>query len=476
MSNGPVHKYEAIINFYKDSKNIEESRNYIFDFYKYAPNNYTLYLIQNYTLVELREVARLCKDNAIMYGQVYWSVTNAQNIKLSANKEATVFALHTYLYYKYVAFHIRLSRPRNPYIYNSRLVQKIQKRINKWVAIQAKTDIEKARIWYRMQKGIAKAAASASPTFRTRASTYKRMIQIELTNLEYDQEEHYYQLGQIGELIQKVNGLIHVQEDKLTEYKNELISCQDSIKSLAVKIKEYYESVGESIKVFINQYPFGDNTFPINYEDNLITLADTSANHIIPPHTDTMEPELKVYLTSENRDIDFIMNRIPFEMIKQYYTSIGQYTLEKRARSDICKYINDCSKAIDELHKKLADATNSRIKRENMLQLISNSLNITKKALIRRRKFDIEISCNESDISTQSCPICLEESNRWAKTNCGHIFCRGCICKSLDSIYTQPIKPYCCAMCRSEVKALETVDLKTKYLLEIRYVHSACYV
>jgi len=61
----------------------------------------------------------------------------------------------------------------------------------------------------------------------------------------------------------------------------------------------------------------------------------------------------------------------------------------------------------------------------------------------------------------EECPICLTDQKKFdiLITNCNHSFCKDCVIKSI-SISKNARKPLSCALCRADVKALETKNVE----------------
>ena len=61
----------------------------------------------------------------------------------------------------------------------------------------------------------------------------------------------------------------------------------------------------------------------------------------------------------------------------------------------------------------------------------------------------------------EECPICLTDQKKFdiVITNCNHSFCKDCVMKSI-SISKNARKPLSCALCRADVKALETKNVE----------------
>ena len=61
----------------------------------------------------------------------------------------------------------------------------------------------------------------------------------------------------------------------------------------------------------------------------------------------------------------------------------------------------------------------------------------------------------------QECPICLTDQKKFdiLITNCNHSFCKDCVIKSI-SISKNARKPLSCALCRADIKALETKNVE----------------
>jgi hypothetical protein len=61
----------------------------------------------------------------------------------------------------------------------------------------------------------------------------------------------------------------------------------------------------------------------------------------------------------------------------------------------------------------------------------------------------------------EECPICLTDQKKFdiLITNCNHSFCKDCVMKSI-SISKNARKPLSCALCRADVKALETKNVE----------------
>ena len=69
------------------------------------------------------------------------------------------------------------------------------------------------------------------------------------------------------------------------------------------------------------------------------------------------------------------------------------------------------------------------------------------------------------------CSICLEEHKKieTVTTNCGHTFCKSCMCENLDHHITTNRRPTC-PMCRTNVRTLEIKDACFYDELYERYV------
>jgi hypothetical protein len=440
MVNGTANQYQAVIQFYKDPLNMEKSRSEMFDFEKYRPNVYTHYLATTYTLNELRDIARMCKDNAKMYGQVQWSITNAQNIRLSISKDWLVFQLHTYFYYKYVALHTRLGRPRN-ILYNGKLVQKLQKVLNKWVSIHAKNDIAIARIWSKSHKKIALAAAKESHKFKERAQKYHRSIYELLRNLEYDMDEYQYQANQADHSIHKIKTEIKENEESIEKAESCRDEMRDRVENIGGEIQMCKRDIGIDVKEFM------DSSSAVTCE------------------------------------IGCIMDHLPLNKIREYFAILRDFDATMSAIQQMNKDIDSLQKVQHSLRNKYKDCVDNKLKRMAAIHLCNDQLKIAAAALKRKRQFGFEVlhipeppTEHGTPPSHPICPICLDESPQWATTNCNHSYCKGCICKSLDAIYINPVKPYICALCRSEITQFTTTDPKTKYTLDIKYVHTSCYI
>ena len=61
----------------------------------------------------------------------------------------------------------------------------------------------------------------------------------------------------------------------------------------------------------------------------------------------------------------------------------------------------------------------------------------------------------------EECPICLTDQKKFdiLITNCNHSFCKDCVMKSI-SISKNARKPLSCALCRADVKAIETKNVE----------------
>jgi len=61
----------------------------------------------------------------------------------------------------------------------------------------------------------------------------------------------------------------------------------------------------------------------------------------------------------------------------------------------------------------------------------------------------------------EECPICLTDQKKFDIfiTNCNHSFCKDCVVKSI-SLSKNARKPLSCALCRADVKALETKNVE----------------
>jgi len=87
-----------------------------------------------------------------------------------------------------------------------------------------------------------------------------------------------------------------------------------------------------------------------------------------------------------------------------------------------------------------------------------------------RKMIDVMMLCLESaaELSALSeCSICFEEKRQIEldTTNCGHIFCHGCICRHIDSKRQAPQ----CPLCRTEIKMLEVKDVENYDDISTRY-------
>ena len=494
MSNGIVHKYEEVIRFYSNPKNMEESRNYAFDFKQYAPNNYTSFL-NNYTLDTLRGIARMCKDNAKIYGQIYWSVQNAQKIRLSANKEYTIFTLHNYLYYKYVALYARLGRPRMMGVHNNRLVCKIKKVIEKWQSKVAKNAIISIRTRPIIYRIVAFAAAKASDIFRKRMMQYKRSILIELDHLEYDLEEYEYQLREAD---RDVNLAIHQSSDakeKKAEMEEQLLEYKIQLSSLTMRIQALRLTIGGAIKEFIRNYAgaSGGTNAGASGGTNAGASGGTNSGAFPEGGTDNNVssgafPEegrgVSIFNTLDG-ELEYILENVQMDKMQLYFDFIQHYNEIQSSIQKTTQQIGDISHCLIELMEKEKIVCDRQTRRRELVERVRNQLKITKAALNRKRKFPITVEYvppEEEPVtegtppSPPQCPICLEDCIDYATTNCNHSYCKGCISKSLNSIMMSPVKPYICALCRTDVTLLKTADRNTKYQLDIKYVHTSCYV
>jgi ribosomal protein S20 len=476
MSSGIADKYAKVIEFYKCTKNMEDSRDYAFDFAKYAPNNYTTYLMKNYTLNELRDIARMCKDNAAIYGQIPWSIQNARCIRLSTCKETTVAGIHNYLYYKYVALHMRLSRPRLRMIPNSRFLQKIQKVLNRWVSIRARENVENARFWARTHNNIAKEAARKSADFKQRNQQYKTAIKNEITNLEYELEEYKYQYQQTIRDVNKIDSDINHNKEHIRSLHSDLLQNKMKLAELQILIKRYRKLISQNIKDFVSTYSppvQEDIETPIPsseiYSSPIIfDLTDMSDNIVVIPSPDI----------SESVETEYIMSHLPVETLDLYFTTMHTHTMTQNSIQGILNHIDELSNIEIKLLEKYNDALISKKKKQEILNHIRVDIQIMENALIKKRKYNFSVYQIEppNESYTNTCPICLEDVSTWATTNCKHNYCKGCIFKSLHSIHTNPLKPYQCALCRNKITSLTTFAADIKYQLEIKYLFTSCYV
>lgn len=490
MANGVVDKYANVISFYKCPQNMEESRKYTFQFSRYSPNNYTLYLMNNYTLNELRGIARMCKDNAFIYGQVPWCVQNARMIRLSACKETTVFGLHTYLYYKYVALHMRLSRPR-PIFKNSRFLSRIQKVLNRWIIIRAKENMENARQWARLHNNIAKAAAQQADIFKQRMTIYKNTVKVELTNLDYELDEYKYQYQQSIRDVNQIHREMENNKDYNCNLHSELFHTKMKLAEMEGTIKRHRYLIGEEMKNFVynyvpqNQFPLEPYQFTLPQNalinnESLIQYnmeVDTSDNDM---NGNTVEESIHSSSIAETQETQYIMNRLPMGLLYEYFKLIEQYTDIQKNIQIILNKIEESSKIEIEWNNKYSIAVDAKRKKQELVNRVRDSILVVENALLRKRKFDFKVikidSSNNINNCIETCPICLDDVSQWATTNCGHNYCKSCISKSLNSIYSSPLKPYKCALCRNKISTLSTHTNSVKYHLETRYIFTSCYV
>jgi hypothetical protein len=264
--------------------------------------------------------------------------------------------------------------------------------------------------------------------------------------------------------------------DKIQRLQFEIQSYKEKSLELIETMKCQRRMIGENVKSFISYYGEGYLTQPPSEmpESVVFVVKDMDQNNMEIRTPSSLDPE-----------IEYIMHRLPMTDMDNYFYKIREYAFFEKQIISTKQLIVDLSNTRVFLLKTYETNEKKWIDKRNLVEKTYESLRITQKALVRKRSFRLNIACvlEESiregfatDPSPPTCPICLDETAKWATTNCNHTYCKNCICKSLDSIFIHPTKPYICALCREEITSLSTPDPKIKYQLDIKYIHTSCYV
>jgi hypothetical protein len=106
-------------------------------------------------------------------------------------------------------------------------------------------------------------------------------------------------------------------------------------------------------------------------------------------------------------------------------------------------------------------AMENMLMREMFISMMSRIINRTLRDDVR--KFKIISTINECENTGQKCDcnICYDEKelNKFVKLGCNHEFCKDCVISTMKTNHSTNL---CCALCRAEVKSIETRTIETK--------------
>lgn len=142
---------------------------------------------------------------------------------------------------------------------------------------------------------------------------------------------------------------------------------------------------------------------------------------------------------------------------------------EGQFENDLMSFIQELSaereeeiqenRRISEIHQ--LRAMENMLMREMFISMMSGIINRTLRE--DERRFKIVSTVNECENTGQKCecPICYDEKelNNFVKLGCNHDFCKDCVISTMKTNHSTNL---CCALCRAEVKSIESRTIETK--------------
>ena len=107
-------------------------------------------------------------------------------------------------------------------------------------------------------------------------------------------------------------------------------------------------------------------------------------------------------------------------------------------------------------------AMENMLMRETFIAMMSGIINRTLREEYHRFKIVSTVNNENEDIKEScECPICYDEKevNNFVKLGCNHDFCKDCVIKTMKTNHSTKLS---CALCRTEVKSIESRTIETK--------------
>ena len=115
-----------------------------------------------------------------------------------------------------------------------------------------------------------------------------------------------------------------------------------------------------------------------------------------------------------------------------------------------------------------ARAMENMLMREMFIAMMSGIINRTLREDHHRFKIVSTVNNNENEDVKESCecPICYDkkESNNFVKLGCNHEFCKDCVISTMKTNHSTNL---CCALCRGEVRSIESRTIEAKNEIDI---------
>ena len=114
-----------------------------------------------------------------------------------------------------------------------------------------------------------------------------------------------------------------------------------------------------------------------------------------------------------------------------------------------------------------ARAMENMLMREMFIAMMSGIINRTLREDHHRFKIVSTVNNKNEDIKEScECPICYDEKevNNFVKLGCNHDFCKDCVIKTMKTNHSTNLS---CALCRAEVKSIESRTIQAKNEIDI---------
>ena len=177
---------------------------------------------------------------------------------------------------------------------------------------------------------------------------------------------------------------------------------------------------------------------------------------------------IRKFRVTTRTTIEICINLITEYIFMHYKNTNEIVEREVQFENDLMSFIRELSAEREEENRRTSEiheirAMENMLMREMFISMMSRIINTTLRDDDRKFKIVSTINNNENEDINESCecPICYDEKklNNFVKLGCNHDFCKDCVIKTMKTKHSTNL---CCALCRGEVKTIESRTIQVK--------------